>query len=646
MMTGYGRAARIPNPRTTRGMCQMGKPPTNRHRRLRQLLWTFFALALAVSVTACSSTFDPPVSPKPEPPDPIDPITWTGTDVGSVGLSGRFEIVGTDSAIRVLGAGHDIWGTTDSFHFVYQRATGDLDVVARIDAVDYTHEWAKAGLMVRHSLAADAPHAFMGFTPAGAAEFLRRPTAGHETYATVWRDRSLPSWVRLQRIGDVLIGSVSLDGEHWSEVDRITIDMDDEAYVGVAVTSRDPARLARADVREIGTGVDGTPTPPPGEGPGAGWACGDEPLTPSYAPTLYVATTGSDANDGRSPERPFRTLQRAANAVGPGDVVWVRGGLYSSDVAFERSGTATAPIVFESYPGECAILDGSGLDRLQRLRFWDVRYTVFRNFVVRNSPGEGIFLMRSHDNVLSHLRLHHNGLSGILNMYGDRNLFTYFVTHDNYDPPYGGDADGISVASGNANRISHCVAYNNSDDGVDTWLSTNSVVEYCVSFDNGWQGGDGNGFKAGGDYRSVNTIVRHSVAFHNKANGFDWNTGSGVTFDHNTAFGNGRYGIVANQATVRNNLSIGNASTAFSGDASASTLLNNSWQLGITDGGFVSTDPARDGFLALRPDSRAVNAGAAIGYPFSGAAPDLGALPLGETLATFLGIDLESVTGP
>ena len=75
------------------------------------------------------------------------------------------------------------------------------------------------------------------------------------------------------------------------------------------------------------------PEPPPSDG---GGATGD----------YYVATTGSDNNPGTS-AAPFRTIQKAAGVAGPGDVVIVRDGIYTSSssnavVSVGRSGTATA----------------------------------------------------------------------------------------------------------------------------------------------------------------------------------------------------------------------------------------------------------------------------------------------------------------
>lgn len=77
--------------------------------------------------------------------------------------------------------------------------------------------------------------------------------------------------------------------------------------------------------------------------------------------TYYVATTGNDANGGTL-SAPWRTIQHAANSVHPGDTVEVEGGVYNEIVTIPNSGNATQGyITFMSYPGQTAILDGTGL---------------------------------------------------------------------------------------------------------------------------------------------------------------------------------------------------------------------------------------------------------------------------------------------
>ncbi len=75
----------------------------------------------------------------------------------------------------------------------------------------------------------------------------------------------------------------------------------------------------------------------------------------------YVATDGDDDNVG-SEAQPWRTVQHAADMVAAGDTVTIRGGFYNEAVFINVSGSAAGgTITFESYEGETAVLDGTGL---------------------------------------------------------------------------------------------------------------------------------------------------------------------------------------------------------------------------------------------------------------------------------------------
>jgi len=77
--------------------------------------------------------------------------------------------------------------------------------------------------------------------------------------------------------------------------------------------------------------------------------------------TYYVATTGNDSNAGTI-GAPWRTIQHAASTVTAGATVDVRAGTYNEAVTLKNSGAASAGyIVFQSFPGEVAIVDGTGL---------------------------------------------------------------------------------------------------------------------------------------------------------------------------------------------------------------------------------------------------------------------------------------------
>lgn len=65
---------------------------------------------------------------------------------------------------------------------------------------------------------------------------------------------------------------------------------------------------------------------------------------------LFVSLAGNDTNPG-SQNHPFRTIQKAANSVHPGDTVHIALGFYEENVRINTSGKPNAPIVFKADPG-------------------------------------------------------------------------------------------------------------------------------------------------------------------------------------------------------------------------------------------------------------------------------------------------------
>ena len=77
--------------------------------------------------------------------------------------------------------------------------------------------------------------------------------------------------------------------------------------------------------------------------------------------TYYVSTSGSDTNAGTL-SAPWQHINYAASKANPGDTVQVMGGTYNEIVTIPNSGNATSGyITFMSYPGQTAIVDGTGL---------------------------------------------------------------------------------------------------------------------------------------------------------------------------------------------------------------------------------------------------------------------------------------------
>ncbi len=77
---------------------------------------------------------------------------------------------------------------------------------------------------------------------------------------------------------------------------------------------------------------------------------------------FYVAPDGSDSNPGTR-SQPWRTIQRAADSLLPGDTVYIRAGTFRERVLPLNSGSDAAHwITYSAYPGEVVTIDGTGIN--------------------------------------------------------------------------------------------------------------------------------------------------------------------------------------------------------------------------------------------------------------------------------------------
>ena len=173
----------------------------------------------------------------------------TGIDIGSVGVAGSNTSSG--GTFTVKGSGADIWNNTDAFRFVYRPLAGDGTIVARVTAVQNTDAWAKAGVMIRDTLAPDSRHVFMALTPGNGSAYQRRPTAGGASLHTPGPAVVAPYWVRLVRSGNTFTASVSSDGSTWSVVGSDSIAMGALVDTGLAVTSHNNTVLCTATFTNV-----------------------------------------------------------------------------------------------------------------------------------------------------------------------------------------------------------------------------------------------------------------------------------------------------------------------------------------------------------------------------------------------------------
>jgi len=166
------------------------------------------------------------------------PAGQQAADIGSPAIAGSTSYA--NGAYQIHAGGVDIWGTSDQFHYIYQQASGDLDLRVRVNSMTLSASWAKAGVMIRETLTAGSTHAYSALSGDQGFVFHRRPAANSTTVSTPGSMRVAPGWVRLTRSGTLFTAYESIDGQTWSPIASDSIPMADTVYVGIAVTSQNP----------------------------------------------------------------------------------------------------------------------------------------------------------------------------------------------------------------------------------------------------------------------------------------------------------------------------------------------------------------------------------------------------------------------
>ena len=188
----------------------------------------------------------------------------------------------------MTGSGADIAGTADQFHFAFKTLTGAGSIVARVNSVQNTHGWAKAGVMIRETLDAGAKHAFACVTPGNGVASQGRTAVDGTSYSTNETGITAPHWVKLERdaAGNFTV-SHSTNGTSWQSVASTistNIPMTSNVYIGLALTSHAAAQTCQAVFSNVTTtgSVSGQ------------WAHQDVGISSNAVEPLYVALSNAN----------------------------------------------------------------------------------------------------------------------------------------------------------------------------------------------------------------------------------------------------------------------------------------------------------------------------------------------------------------
>jgi len=235
-----------------------------------------------------------------------DQRDWTAEGVAELSLWFRGNPASVGSFVEgpvgtytMTASGADIWNQADEFHFAYKMLTGTGSIVARVESVDQTDVWAKAGVMIRETLDAGSKFAAVYITPTntdGSATNGCRFQARTDTDIDATSDSGVatteqtaivaPYWVKLERdIAGNFRASYSANGSTWQQMswNPQNISMSSNVYVGLVLTSHNAGVTCEATFSNVT--ITGTV--------GQQWVNQDIGIDSNAAEPLYVAVSNS-----------------------------------------------------------------------------------------------------------------------------------------------------------------------------------------------------------------------------------------------------------------------------------------------------------------------------------------------------------------
>ncbi|MBN1360204.1 MAG: discoidin domain-containing protein [Sedimentisphaerales bacterium] len=194
---------------------------------------------------------------------------WTRNGADTLTLWYKGDPIGflqvSQTQIVMNGMGADIFSTADQGRFVYKQLSGNGSIVARVDRLDATDPWAKAGVMIRQTLQPDSIWAYSLWAPGDGNRFRFQNRAtiggtGASDTSTATPEQTtvdIPVWLKLERSGNQFNAfyATAEAPTTWipSPANPQTITMADPVYVGLAVTSHVTTTSTQAVLSEIAT---------------------------------------------------------------------------------------------------------------------------------------------------------------------------------------------------------------------------------------------------------------------------------------------------------------------------------------------------------------------------------------------------------
>lgn len=170
------------------------------------------------------------------------PLPW---DFARIGGADRKSKAAHKPGVFTLEGTGNLTGKSDAGNFVWQTLSGDFEIIVRVADLDDADRTARAGLMIRDSLAANSKHVFFGVNGGGDFRWIRRARTGGEAVMKTAGAGTIPrAWLRLVRKGGTITASKSANGSDWTRVASTSADLGANCHAGLFLSSGKPGAAA------------------------------------------------------------------------------------------------------------------------------------------------------------------------------------------------------------------------------------------------------------------------------------------------------------------------------------------------------------------------------------------------------------------
>jgi len=168
-------------------------------------------------------------------------------DIGAVKMPGSVEYDAAKKTYTVAGGGENMWATTDAFHYVYRRISGDFSIAADIQILGTGGNAHRKGvLVIRQSLEPDAPYADAALHGDGLTSLQYREVKGGPT-REIQSNVQGPRRLQIEKRGDYVWMSIAKEGEPLQSAGgSFRIKLEGNFYVGLGVCAHDNNAIEKA----------------------------------------------------------------------------------------------------------------------------------------------------------------------------------------------------------------------------------------------------------------------------------------------------------------------------------------------------------------------------------------------------------------